>query len=259
MPTLIDQAIEDFWQERQRGVHFPPQWLERLTLEDSYHVQLGLLARLVAQGARQVGWKVGLTSRAIQEQFQVHEPVFGYLLDSAPNPSGTRFTHAELIQPGFENEICVTLGEGLAGPGVDDAQALRAVASVRPAMELVETRGDFTQYLAVALADNAQQKAVVLGPELRPLPPSLDLAEVRAKVFINGEQVAEGRGDAVLGHPIRSVRWLANALVQYGRTLEPGDLIMTGSLTRQFPIAAGDTIWADFDPLGRVTATFLRS
>lgn len=258
MPTLDLQAvIEDFWRCRQMGVYFPPQWFGKLTLADGYRVQLGLMSRRIEGGARQIGWKVGLTSEAMQEQFSVHEPVFGYLLDDAPHPSGARFEFRQLIQPGVENEICVAMAADLAGPGVDERGARRAIASVRPAIELAETRGPFTEHLPVAIAENIQQKAVVLGHETDPLPPDLDLSAVSVAVSINGEPVASATGGEVLGDPIRSVAWLANKLVQYGLRLEAGQIVMTGSLTRQFAVRPGDRVVAAFEPLGIVEATFV--
>jgi 2-keto-4-pentenoate hydratase len=252
----IAPIVESFWASRQRGVYFPPEWFDRLSLEEGYQVQLGLLERRLAAGARLIGWKVGLTSLAMQEQFRVPEPLFGYLLDDAPYASGARFAAAALIQPGVENELCLRLGRDLAGPGVDEAAARAAVAGVYPALEIAETRGDFTGQLAVAIADNIQQRYIVLGPETRPLPADLDLAVVQARVVIDGAEVATASGAAVLGQPLRSLVWLANKLVQHGHHLRAGDLVMTGSLTRQFPLRPGTHVATSIDPLGRVEAYF---
>jgi 2-keto-4-pentenoate hydratase len=71
-------------------------------------------------------------------------------------------------------------------------------------------------------------------------------------VVINGQQVATGTGDAVLGNPLNSVVWLAGKLGAYGRTLKAGEIIMTGSFTRQFPLTAGDTVETTFSGLGAV-------
>jgi 2-keto-4-pentenoate hydratase len=249
--------VESFWQARGRGVHFPPEWSGKLSLDEAYRVQAALLARRAAAepDARQVGWKVGLTARAIQEQFRVHEPVFGCILAEGVVASGHRFAHGTLIKPGFENEICVRLGRDLAGAGVDLASARAAVAACHPAFEITETRGDFTADLPLALADNAQQKAIVLGPA-RPLARDLDLAAIEARVEINGKEAAAARGEAVLGDPLNSLVWLARKLAVFGRGLAAGELVMTGSFTRQFPLAAGDRIRARFAGLGEVEAEF---
>ena len=96
----IENIVEDFWASRQQGVYYPPQWFDRLTLDQACQVQLGLLDRAVAAGARQVGWKVGLTAAAIREQFRVHEPVFGYLLEEGRLDSGV-----ELDLSGWQGRI----------------------------------------------------------------------------------------------------------------------------------------------------------
>lgn len=252
----LERTIDAFWDDWQRGVHFPPAWRDRLDLDDAYRVQLGVVARRCTGGITQVGWKVGLTAKAIQEQFDVHEPVFGCLLSEGRIASGHVFRHAELIKPGFENEVCVVLGRALEGAGLSLAEVARAVDRCHPALEIVEKRGDLTGELALALADNAEQKAFVLGPPM-PLTADLDLSAIGVRVTINGAEVATGRGDAVLGHPLHSIAWLAAKLAAYGRGLAAGDHIMTGSFTRQFLIASGDRIRTEFERLGAVEATFV--
>jgi 2-keto-4-pentenoate hydratase len=204
-------------------------------------------------GARRVGWKVGLTSRAIQQQFQVHEPVFGCLLEAGRLDTGHVFQRGALIEPGFENELCIVMGGDLK-PGATAADVASAIASVHPAFEIIETRGDLTRQIALALADNAQQKAFVLGPAVaRAALPELD--KVTVSVRINGSEVAAADGSAVLGHPYNSVAWLAGKLAQFGEAVRAGDYIMSGSFTRQFPLHQGDRIEAAFAGVGAVTAS----
>jgi 2-keto-4-pentenoate hydratase len=248
----IEQAVEAFAAARGRGEHFPAAWHDRLSLDDAYRIQLALVHRGAADPSRRrIGWKVGLTSVAIQQQFGVHEPVFGCLLAEGHLTSGHVFG-ADLIRPGFENEICVALDRDLA-PGVTVDAVSAAIGTVFPALEIIETRGDFTRQLALALADNAQQKAFVLGPPVSP--GGLDLATVTARVRVNGAEVGVGRGDAVLGHPFHSVAWLAGKLAQFGERLRAGDLVMTGSFTRQFPLSPGDRVETVFEGVGSVSAS----
>jgi 2-keto-4-pentenoate hydratase len=250
----VQAALEAIWNGHRRGVHHPPEWQGKLSINDAYAVQLGLLDRYVESGERHAGWKVGLTAKAMQEQQRVHEPVFGFLLESGRRPSGAIFDFDALIQPGFENELCLTMGVSLTGPGVTLGQARAAVASVQPALEIVERRGDFTADLHLALADNAQQRAFVTG---EPIPlGDLDLAQVTVDVLVNGARQDRARGDAVLGTPIASIAWLANKLAEYGRRLDAGQRIMSGSFTRQYALVRGDRVEARFDPVGAVSATF---
>ncbi len=158
------------------------------------------------------------------------------------------FAPDDLFNPGFENELCLRLGKDLGG-SITPEQARAAVDVVYPSLEIIETRGNLTEQLALALADNAQQKTVILGSPV-PLPPHPEAVE--ARVFINGELVATGNGDAVLGNPLNSVVWLAAKLAEFGRFLKAGEIIMSGSFTRQFPIRPGDSIRCEFSGIGAV-------
>jgi len=239
-------AIESFWAARARGEWFPVAWENKLSTDQAYEVLFGLMARRKAAGERQIGWKVGLTSKAIQQQFNVHEPVFGCILES--QKSGHVFASGDLISPGFENELCLRLGKDLSGNITPD-EARAAIDVAYPSLEIIETRGNLTEQLALALADNAQQKTVILGSPVR-LPERLEAVE--ARVIINGEVVATGTGDAVLGNPLNSVVWLAAKLGEFGRSLKAGEIIMSGSFTRQFPIKPGDSIRCEFSGIGAV-------
>ena len=247
MTIDLPRAVEEFWAARSRGQHFPAGYFDRLSLDEAYRIQLALIDRRCAQGERQIGWKVGLTSKAIQEQFGFHEPAFGCILET--RPSGHVFAAGELIGPGFETELCMRLGRPLAGEvSLEEVQA--AVAVVHPSFEITETRGDPGQ-IALMLADNAQQRSVILGEPIE-LTPTLRLDQVEARVELNGNVVATGIGAAVLDHPLNSVVWLARKLGEYGRSLRAGEVVMTGSLVRQFPLAPGDRAWASFSGVGTV-------
>jgi len=247
MTIDLQRAVEEFWAGRARGEYFPAGYFNRLTLDEAYRIQLALIDRRCAQGERQIGWKVGLTSKAIQQQFGFHEPCFGCILET--RPSGHVFAAGELIRPGFETELCVRLGRPLAGE-VSPEEVRAAVAVVFPSFEITETRGDPAQ-IALMLADNAQQRSVVLGEPVA-LAPALRLDQVGARVEVNGSLVATGVGAAVLDHPLNSVAWLARKLGEYGRSLRAGEVVMTGSLVRQFPLAPGDRAWANFSGIGTV-------
>jgi len=243
----LQRAVEEFWAARGRGEYFPAGYFDRLTLDEAYRIQLALIERRCAQGERQIGWKVGLTSKAIQQQFGFHEPCFGCILET--RPSGQVLAAGELIRPGFETELCVRLGQPLAGE-VSPDEVLAAVSVVYPSFEITETRGDPAQ-IALMLADNAQQRSVILGEPVA-LASALPLDQVEARVELNGSIVATGVGAAVLDHPLNSVAWLARKLGEYGRSLQVGEVVMTGSLVRQFPLAPGDHAWASFSDIGTV-------
>src|SRR3954452_11633671 len=104
MTIDLPTAVEDFWTARARGEFFPQAYADRLSLDEAYRIQLALIDRRVGAGERQIGWKVALPAKAIQEQLVLHEPVFACILES--RPSGHVFGATELINPGFETELC---------------------------------------------------------------------------------------------------------------------------------------------------------
>src|SRR5271154_1784164 len=160
MTIDLASVVEDFWVARKHREFFPRAYYDRLTSDDAYRIQLALIDRRLAAGERQIGWKVGLTAKAIQEQFGFFEPVFGCILEM--QRTGHAFGATELIHPGFETELCFRLGAGLDGE-VSLAQVRASVWGVYPAFEITETRGDLAKQIALALADNAQQRSVVAG------------------------------------------------------------------------------------------------
>jgi len=247
MAKEMNSVVDDFWQARGRGEYFPTAYEGRLSLDDAYRIQLALIDRRVAAGERHSGWKVGLTAKAIQEQFGFHEPVFGCILQSFP--SGHTLP-PNLIKPGFETELCMRFARPLQGE-ITPQQVLDALEGIHPSLEIIETRGDLSGHIALALADNAQQHSVILGTLMRPAA-AMRLDQVVARVLLNGNEIVVGTGDAVLGNPINSVVWLAHKLTEFGRSIRAGDIVMTGSFVRQFPLAPGDIAEADFAGIGHV-------
>ena len=239
------------------GNFMPPAWRGKLDMQHGYRVQLAWLRRRLARGEVQTGWKVGLTAAAMRAQQNVHEPCFGYLLASGYRPSGHVYRFADLIAPGFENELCLRIGTRLQGPNVTLAQAAAAVTHAAPALEIIERRGAFTDDLPLAMADNAQQHSYVTGAEVPLTAANRDFGRATVAVSVNGALAETAPGSAVMGEgALLSVQWLANKLAEFGLAIEPGQLIMSGSFTRQYTLAAGDRIASAFTPFGDVQASF---
>lgn len=255
--TTQSAVVDALWTEWHRGRHMPSAWMGRLSLDEAYRVQLALLDRFAQAGEPQAGWKVGLTAAAMRAQWNIHEPCFGFLLRSGHKLSGHSFRFPGIIAPGFENELCLRIGTRLQGPGVTLEQAIAAVSHAAPALEIVEKRGPFSEDIALAMADNAQQYAFVTGAEIELTATNRDLAAATVEVDVNGTVIDRAAGAEVMGGGgYLSVQWLANKLAEFGRALEPGMLVMSGSFTKQYPIAQGDRIESRFLPFGAVAARF---
>lgn len=251
-----EQTIAALWQCQQNGDVFPEAWRGKLDLNEAYRVQLGILDRKVAAGARQAGWKVGLTATVMREMFSAKEPVFGYLLESGRIPSGYRFRIAELRTPMVENELLITLGQDLSGPNATAEDAKRAIATIAPALEIVEMRGaDMKVDLPLAMTDNVAQRAFVHGKPIT-FSPGLDFGAIQAQVRINGETKFTLLGRDVIDNQLQTLAWLANTLHRLGRRLQAGQCVMTGSFTKPLPTGVGDAFATEFGGIGTVEASF---
>lgn len=248
--------IDLVWDNAQRGIYYPESLNGKLTLDDSYRVNLAITQRRVAQGKKQAGWKVGVTAKAMQQQMGVHQPVFGVLFESGHRDSGVKLNFADLIEPSVENELCITMGKTLRGPGITIEQTRAAIASVAPALEIVERRGVFSD-LPLAMADNAQQKHFVTAQAMAYEQATMRLSEASVEVFLNGLTQEMASGAEVMGDPVASVTWLANKLAEFDLALEAGMRVMSGSFTKQYRIKHGDRIESHFIPFGTVSVEFI--
>lgn len=234
---------------------FPDTLSQTLSLDEAYGVQFDLLALRLSDGQTHAGWKVGLTAKAMQQQQGVHEPCLGHLVGGGRLTSPARMVFDDLMAPGFENELCMRMKAPLSGPDVSLEAAKASVGEIAPAIEVIEKRGVFRDDFPLAVAGNAQQCAFVIGA-FKGFRPDRDLAAIRAEIFVNDRSCETATGDAVLGNPMQSIVWLAQKLNEYGRGLQPGDLIMSGSFTRQYQVARGDRIRTEFSDLGPVEVEF---
>ena len=223
---------------------------------DAYEIQLINIRQRVAEGARVIGHKVGLSSEAMQKMMGVDEPDYGHLLDEMqvfedrPVPAG------RYLYPRVEVEVGFVLADDLPGEGCTEDDVLAATAAFAPAIELIDTRiRDWKIKLCDTIADNASSAGWVLG-EARVSPKDIDIQNIDAVLTRNGEVVAKGRSDAVLGNPVTAVAWLARKVDSFGVRLKAGDIVLPGSCTKAFDATPGDEFVADFDGLGSVHLSF---
>ncbi|QTJ68318.1 fumarylacetoacetate hydrolase family protein [Rhodococcus sp. ZPP] len=223
-------------------------------LSTAYRIAQAQVEQWEKDGDTVKGHKVGLASAAIQRQMGVEQPDFGHLTASMFHLEHQPIPAATYIQPRIEPETAFVLGRPLTGPGVTIADAVRAVEFVLPALEIVDSRiRDWKIGIFDTIADNASSGGVVLGS--RPvLLRDVDLRLTGCTLHINGELVATGAGGAVLGSPLNSLVWLANTVGPLGVTLEPGHVVLPGSMTKAFPISPGDSVVANMSGLGTVSA-----
>jgi 2-oxo-hept-3-ene-1,7-dioate hydratase len=173
---------------------------------------------------------------------------------------GARIPASQFHQPRLEVELAFVLGRPLGGPPWDGRpvtvyDVLDATAYVTPALEIIDYRTEVPRSICDTIADNAAAAAMVTGGRVvRPM--DIDLRWVAATLSKNGVIEESGVSAAVMGHPALGIVWLANKLAGHGITLEAGHILLAGSFTRPTAVASGDTIHADFGPLGSIGVSF---
>jgi len=188
----------------------------------------------------------------------VHQPDFGFLLDSMAYPDGATVSlaQARLIQPRAEGEIAFCLKQDLHGSNLTREDVLDATDWVAPCFEIVDSRiHNWEIRIQDMVADNASCGVFTVG-SLHTTPRSLDLAAVRMDLRRNGQLVCSGLGSAVQGHPAEAVAWLANTLGRFGIPFRAGELILSGSLAALVPVETGDAFSMQIEGLGGCAINF---
>ncbi|MFN3954473.1 MAG: 2-oxo-hept-4-ene-1,7-dioate hydratase [Pararhodobacter sp.] len=231
-------------------------------LDDAYAVQEAWVRQKLARGRHRIGWKIGLTSRAMQAALAIDSPDSGVLLDDMRFEDGEAIPRGRFIQPRIEAEIAFVLARPLAGAGVTVFDVLNATDYVVPAIEILDTRivrrdAETGQVRTVidTIADNAANAGIITGGRAV-RPDATDLRWMGAVVSRNGMVEETGLGAGVLNDPVRGIVWLVRRLHRYGQGLEPGEVVLSGSFIRPIECRPGDTLLADFGRHGTVSTHF---
>ncbi len=209
----------------------------------AYAIQTHWTNLRISRGEKIVGRKIGLTSKAIQQQLNVSEPDYGTLWQSSfyESRNGKVVIPADhFLQPRIEGEVAFLIGERLEGPDVTPERVLSTVKAYALGVEIVDSRiADWKIKLVDTIADNASYGGFALGPWDEAVRAN-DLSALVMSIRHNGAPAAEGPASAVMGHPANSTAWLANKLSEFGVSLEPGDIVISGGITKMLPVKSGD-------------------
>ena len=224
-----------------------------LTLSDGYAVQQGVVRRYLDAGDRIIGYKLGLTSKPMQQMLNVPTPDFAPVMASHVITDGAAVALSDYIAPRLEAEIALVLGADLEGPDCTALDVLRATEGAVASIELVDSRvADWKIKLADTVADMASSGSIIVSGRVVPLD-DLDLRTTGMVFTRDGEVIATGAGAAALGNPAEAVAFLVRTLHGLGDSLKAGSIVMTGALHAAAPVAVGETYRAEFDRLGPVS------
>jgi 2-oxo-hept-3-ene-1,7-dioate hydratase len=233
-----------------------------MDMSDAYAIQKTWVDQKLASGRKVIGYKVGLTSRAMQMAVNIDEPDYGVLLDDMLFEDGDTLKASDFLDPRIEVELAFVLKKPLFGENVSITDVYNATDYVIPSLELIAARcmrtdpaTGYTRKVYDTISDNAANAGIIMGG--RPIKPTeMDLRWAGAMLYLNGKIEETGLAGGVLGHPAKGISWVCKRFAPHGVGLEPGQVILAGSFTRPVPVKAGETIHADFGPLGGIGLSF---
>jgi 2-keto-4-pentenoate hydratase len=237
-----------------------PEECRPQTPAEGYAVQDLVVERLILNyGGHPVGYKIACTNKSAQELLGLDEPFYGRLLSATVYQHPAHVAADNFFMRVIEPEFGFKMKSDLPAEGApfESEAVAAAVGAVLPAIEIVDSR--YTDWTAMdgpsLIADNGCHGAWVQGESLNDWK-AYDLPALEVRLIVNEEVVREGRGDMIMGHPINALTWLANRLGRLGRGLKAGDLISTGTCAEIYHAEAGETIRAEFGPVGSIELTF---
>lgn len=253
--SQVLEAAQALWHAEQTR-----EWTDPLSVRfpgadiaDAYRVSLAVRDLKLAAGRSVKGHKIGLTSKPMRDLTGATEPDYGFIFDNWFVAEGATVRRSEMNRPLVEVELAFVMGKALEGPSVNAADVIRATDFVLPALEIIDSRhkGRGANMLVDSISDAATCGFVVLGGNPVRLT-DVDLRRVSASLTINGQIMETGTASAVMSNPINAVVWLANKLSEFGVSMQPGDVILSGSFVKAIPFGAGDTLVALYDQLGEI-------
>ena len=228
-----------------------------ITVDDAYRISLRLLENRLAKGEQVIGKKIGVTSQAVMDMLNVHQPDFGFMTDAMRHDGDMPISQL-LIQPRAEGELAFILKKDLVGPGVTMADVIAATEAIVPCFEVVDSRiHDWKIKIQDTVSDNASCGLFTINESAAINPDGFDLSTCVMTVTKNGKEISRGLGSAAMGNPAICVAWLANTLGEFGIKLNAGDLILSGSLVPLEPVQAGDSMTVSVEGIGACSVNFI--
>jgi 2-keto-4-pentenoate hydratase len=253
--TTARRAADWLLAEHKAGHRFttPSSSEAPASMTDAYDIQDHYVALLRPGKGEPVGYKVGLTSAAMQAFCKIDHPIAGVVLASRVHQSGAKIRRAEFGRLGLEFEIAVRIKSDIPVTGATHTIETIAphIDGVCAAIELVDDRAaDYANIdVRCLVADNSWNAGIVLS-DFRPTWP--DLAPLLGRATENGNVIGEGYGRDILGHPFNSVAWLASQLASRGAALKAGQIVMTGSVMKTVFPEHDTHVRFDIEGLGAV-------
>ncbi len=234
----------------EKGGNPPTDAFSALGFEDGLAIQCEMQRRAVAVGTVQAGWKVGLTSDRARAAAGIDDRPFGHVNRVLSSPAD--IPSAEINKVTVEPEMFFVIGKRIAGHGVDPASVPERISAVCAGYEINEARVAVEGNLAMLVADNLTNWAIVRGSGAD-APPAAELDRCVVTVLCDGEERFSCTAADEVDNPYLSIARLAATLHRHGLALEPGQCVITGAYAR-FRAEAGQHWITDYSGIGAVEA-----
>jgi 2-keto-4-pentenoate hydratase len=242
-------------QYRTRQLYALEDRLHPSDIDEAYLIQREYQKHISEEQGAIAGYKLAMTTKALQEANGVSEPCLGIMLEDNIRHSPSTLEASNFVQLGLECEVAVRLGADLVASGApyDRGRVSEAVESLSTAFEVIDIRRtpgmELNVQFITGVAANVYNEGVILGEPVTSWR-DLDLQAAYGSMTINGEMVGDGHGSDVMGHPLEPLAWLANKLAEQGLGLTAGMVIITGSIVSPKLVKAGDTASIMIEGLG---------
>lgn len=253
----LDDCERNRKQTKQFSLRYP-----EMTLEDGYAIAQKWVELKSKNGQRIVGHKIGLTSKTMQRYSRISEPDYGTLFDKMVYEANGDVPISNFIEPKVEVELAFVLKKKIEGSNIRIDDVISATDFVVPAVEIIDARiervdKDTGKMRTVfdTISDNAANAGVILG-STAVKPESIDLRWVASLLYKNGTIEESGVAAGVLNHPANGIVWLANRLSKWGQSLQPGEIVLSGSFTRPIDVSPGDVFHIDYGAMGSIPFRF---
>ena len=231
-------------------------------IDEAYLIQREYQTQVAETQGAISGYKLAMTTAALQAANGVSEPCLGLILHDNIRHSPSTLEAANFVQLGIECEVAVRLGADIpqSGAPYDRKKVSEAIESLSTAFEVIDIRRlpgvDPKVQFITGVAANVYNEGVVLGDPVEDWQ-NLDLATAYGSMSINGKLVGDGHGSDVMGHPLEPLAWLANKLANQGIGLTAGMVIITGSIVSPKPLNPGDSASIAIEGLGSAEITVI--
>lgn len=218
-------------------------------MDDAYAVQQLVNRDRLEKGGRVTGYKIGLTSEAVQRQLGVDQPDYGVLFADMERRSGERIDCSQLIAPKAEGEIGFIFKNDLDCRDLTFTEMLAEIDCFMPVVEIVDSVvRDWKINIVDTVADNASSALYMVGAK-RFDPNGADFTRLSVSIESEGRDPVRGTGAACLGNPLNATWWLARKLYDLGTPIRKGHLVLSGAMAPMVNITPGMQLRFCFDQL----------